>query len=114
MRRRVASIVCLVAAGLLLCASLALWVDNPTVSVAASDLGDRGPAGEVVCSIAPWDAGLNDNDQGPGGEHSGAFFDEVAADCYSSNTFRFRAGIGLGVAALVLLGGCGIRSRASS
>jgi hypothetical protein len=83
---------------------LFLWFDNPTVSASASDLGESGPAGEVVCSIAPWDAGLNDNRDGPGGEHSEAYFDEVAAECYAASTRRFNAAVGSGVLALLLLG----------
>ena len=95
--------VCLVGACLLLVVGLLLWFDNPTVDVRASDLGDSGPAGEVGCSIAPWDAGLNDNREGPGGEHSHLFSDEVAADCYAANMTRFHAAVGTGVLALLLL-----------
>jgi hypothetical protein len=87
----------------LLIVGLFLWFDNPTVNVSASDLGDSGPAGEVGCSIAPWDAGLNDNRDGPGGEHSGPYSDEVAADCYAANKTRFNAAVGSGVLALLML-----------
>ena len=96
--------VCLAGAGVLLIVGLLLWFDNPTVDVRASDLGDSGPAGEVGCSIAPWDAGLNDNREGPGGEHSHPFSDEVAADCYAANMTRFHGGVGTGVLAVLLLG----------
>ena len=92
------------AACLLLFVGLFLWFDNPTVNVSTSDLGDSGPAGEVGCSIAPWDAGLNDNRDGPGGEHAGTYSNEVAAECYSANTTRFNAAVGSGVLALLLLG----------
>ena len=91
---------------MLLLVGLFLWFDNPTVNVSASDLGDSGPAGEVGCSIAPWDAGLNDNRDGPGGEHSEAYFNEVAAECYSANTTRFNAAVGSGVLALLMLSVC--------
>lgn len=104
MQSRRISTACLLGACLLLVVGLFLWFDNPTVNVTAADLGDRGPAGEVGCSIAPWDAGLNDNRDGPGGEHSDAYVDEVAAECYSENTTRFNAAVGSGVLALLLLG----------
>lgn len=94
---------CILGAGLFLLVGLFLWFDNPTVNVSASDVGRSGPAGEVACSIAPWDAGLNDNRDGPGGEHSEAYFNEVAAECYSANTTRFNAAVGSGVLALLLL-----------
>ena len=104
MQSRRVSTTCLLGAALMLLVGLFLWFGNPTVHVSASDLGDRGPAGTVGCSIAPWDAGLNDNRDGPGGEHSGAYVDEVAAECYSANTTRFHAAVGSGVLALLLLG----------
>lgn len=91
-------------AGLFLIVGLLLWFDNPTVDVTASDLGDSAPAGEVGCGIAPWDAGLNDNREGPGGEHSGPYFDEVAADCYAANRTRFAAAVSCGVLGLLMLG----------
>ncbi len=89
----------------LLLAGVFLWYDNPTVNVSASDsdFGESGPAGEVGCSIAPYDAGLNDNRDGPGGMHSDAYFNEMAAECYSANTTRYRAAIGSGVLALFML-----------
>ncbi|KRA32347.1 MULTISPECIES: hypothetical protein [unclassified Nocardioides] len=85
--------------------AVVLWFDNPTVSISASDIDDGGSSGEASCSIAPWDAGLNDNSDGPGGEHTQAFHDEVAAACYAANTRRFNASIGCGALALLLLGG---------
>lgn len=91
------------AASLALLTGLVLWFDNPTVNVGASDITDRGPAGKVACSIAPWDAGLNGNDDGPGGDHTSAFRDEVAAACHAANTKRFRASVGSGALAVVLL-----------
>ena len=104
MRSRRATTPCLLVACLLVLVGVFLWFDNPTVDVSASDLGSRGPAGDVGCSIAPWDAGLNDNRDGPGGEHSDAYADEVAADCYSASTGRFHAALGSGVLALLVLG----------
>lgn len=92
------------AAALVLLLGGFLCLDNPTVSVRASDVGDRGPAGEVDCAIAPWDAGLNDNRDGPGGEHSRPYSEEVAAACYSASTLRFRAAVGSGALALLMLG----------
>ena len=89
---------------MLVLVGLFLWFDNPTVNVSAADLGESGPSGEVDCSIAPWDAGLNDNRDGPGGEHSRTYVDEVAAECYSANTTRFNAAVGSGVLALLVLG----------
>jgi hypothetical protein len=103
MQSRRTSIACALGACLLLVLGLVLWHDNPTVNVSASDFGDSGPAGEVACSIAPWDAGLNDNLSGPGGEHPGAYIDEVAAECYAANTTRFNAAVGSGVLSLLLL-----------
>jgi hypothetical protein len=94
---------CVVGACLLLIGALLLWFDNSTVSVSAPDLGDRRSAGEVGCSIAPWDAGLNGNRDGPGGEHSHPFSDEVAADCYAANMTRFHAALATGVLALLML-----------
>lgn len=103
MRSSKTSAACLLGACVLLIAGLFLWFDNATVNVSAPDLDDSGPAGEVGCSIAPWDAGLNDNRDGPGGEHSIAHSEEVATDCYSANTTRFKAGLGTGALAFVLL-----------
>lgn len=103
MQSRRISMACFLAACLLLLVGVFLWFDNTTVSVNASDVGDSGPAGEVGCSIAPWDAGLNGNRNGPGGEHSAAYFDEVASECYSANTTRFNAAVGSGVLALLIL-----------
>lgn len=91
----------------------ALWFDNPTVSVNASDIDDSGSSGDVECSIAPWDAGLNGNDNGPGGEHLPAFHDEVATECYAANIERFRASAVSGALGLLLLVGAaaaGVRS----
>lgn len=95
---------CLVSACALLLVGVFLWFDNPTVDVGASDLGSRGPAGDVGCSIAPWDAGLNGNRDGPGGEHSDSYSDEVAAECYAASTTRFHAALGIGVLAVFVLG----------
>lgn len=95
--------VCLVGACLLLIVGLFVWFDNPTVDVSATDLGAGGPAGEVGCSIAPWDAILNHNRDGPGGEHSHPYSDEVAADCYAANMTRFDAAVGSAVLALLIL-----------
>lgn len=103
MQSRRISTVCLLGACLLVLVVLFLWFDNPTVNVNAADLGERGPSGEVDCSIAPWDAGLNDNRDGPGGEHSRTYVDEVATECYSANTTRFNAAVGSGVLALIVL-----------
>lgn len=103
MHSRPTSTVCLLGAALLLTVGLSLWFDNPTVNVSASDLGESGPAGEVGCSIAPWDAGLNDNRDGPGGEHSGPFSEEVATECYSANRTRFNAAVSSGVLAVLML-----------
>ena len=103
MQSRRISMACLLAACFLLLGALFLWFDNPTVNVSASDIGESGPAGEVGCSLAPWDAGLNDNRDGPGGEHSGTYFDAVAAECYSANTTRFNAAVGSGVLAILVM-----------
>jgi hypothetical protein len=103
MQRRRFSVVCLVGAGVLLLVGLLLGFNNPTVNVSASDVGDRGPAGEVGCSIAPWDAGLNDNRDGPGGEHSRAYSNEVATECHSASTTRFNAALGSGALAVLML-----------
>ena len=103
MRSRRASTACLLSACALLLVGVFLWFDNPTVDVSASDLDSGGPAGAVGCSIAPWDAGLNDNRDGPGGEHSDSYSDEVATECSSANTTRFDAALGSGVLAVLLL-----------
>lgn len=103
MQSRRTSRVCLLGACLLLLVGLVLWFNNPTVDVSASDVGGAGPGGEVGCSIAPWDAGLNGNRDGPGGEHSEAYFNEVAAECYAANTASFNAAVGSGVLALLML-----------
>jgi hypothetical protein len=96
--------VCLLGACLLFLVALWLAFDNLTVNISATDLGESGPAGKVDCNIAPWDAGLNHNSHGPGGEHSGPYFDEVAAECFSANKVRFDAALGSGVLALLVLG----------
>lgn len=91
-----------------------LWFDNPTVNIGASDIGESRPAGKVDCSIAGWDAGLNHNRDGPGGEHSGTYFNEVAAECYSANKTRFDAGFAIGILALLTLAaGVMIAARSS-
>jgi hypothetical protein len=95
---------CLLAGLLFLAISLFLWLDNATVDVSSTDLGPHGPAGEVGCVFAPWDAGINGNHDGPGGEHSSAYYDEVRSECADANTTRFDAGIATGVLALILLG----------
>lgn len=77
---------------------------NPTVDVSAPDLGSSQPAGAVECSIAPWDAAINNNRDGPGGEHSEAVHAEVARECHAANMLRFRAHVGTGVAAILLFG----------
>jgi hypothetical protein len=93
-----------VAAVVLLTLSIWLFIDNQTVNVNASDYDDGHPAGLVVCTIAPYDAGFLGNDDPPGGEHSSAYSDEVAADCYSVNKQRFHSGVGTGVIGVVVLG----------
>ena len=92
---------CAVAA--FLAASVLLFA-NLGVQANASDFGDSAPGGEVGCSIAPWDAGLNGNDQGPGGEHTRAYFEEVGAECYAANMTRFKSAVALGALGTVLLG----------
>lgn len=106
MRRRVTLTVLFLGAFLSLATGLVLWHDNPTVDVAASDEGIE-PAGEVPCPIAPWDAALNDNDDGPGGEHTEAFYEEVADECYAENIRRFDVAVVAGVLSfgLSLVGG---------
>jgi hypothetical protein len=105
MRSRLPALAVL-AACLLLVAAVFLWFDNPTVDVAASDGDSPGPAGEVGCSIAPWDAGLNHNSGPPGGERPADYADEVGAECYSGNLLRYRAALAAGaLAALCLVGG---------
>lgn len=114
--RRLA-LACLAVACLLLLGGVLLVLDNPAVTVSASDVEDSGPAGEVVCSIAPWDAGLNDNRDGPGGEHSPTYSREVADQCYAANMTRFDAAVASGVLALITLGAAvavAVRSRRSS
>ena len=104
MQTRRVSLLSRLGAWLLSLAGLFLLFGNLTVNVSASDLDGDGPAGEVGCSIAPYDAGFNGNDEGPGGERSKDYFDEVAADCYAANSARFNAAIGAGALALLLLG----------
>lgn len=100
--RRVAAL-CLAAACVLLAFALFMAFDNTAVDVGASDLGDKGPAGDVGCVVAPWDAVLNSNSEGPGGEHSQPYFEEVASDCYAANKTRFTTAIASGVIAFLLL-----------
>ncbi|WP_182380022.1 hypothetical protein [Nocardioides sp. WS12] len=102
MRSRRPAKACLLLACLLLLLAVTLWFDNPAVDVSASDFtGESG--GEVGCSIAPWDAGLNGNDEGPGGEHPHDYFVEVGAACYAANMTRFRVAVGAGALALAAL-----------
>ncbi len=112
MQSRPSVVLCIVAAGVLLPVAMFLWFDNPAVDVRASDVGGDEPAGKVGCSIAPWDAGLNDNRAGPGGEHSSAYSHEVAAECYSANMTRFYTATVSGVLALTtLFGGAAVSVR---
>lgn len=94
---------CLLAASIVLVASMFAWFDNPDVNVGARDLDTSGPAGQVGCSIAAWDAGLNHNRNSPGGEHSAAYSEEVATECFAADMTRFRAAIGGGVLAIALV-----------
>ncbi len=100
--RRVAAL-CLAAACVSLAFALFMAFDNTAVDVSASDLGDEGPAGVVGCVVAPWDAVLNSNSEGPGGEHSQPYFQEVASDCYAANKTRFTTAVASGVIAFLLL-----------
>lgn len=113
MGRRGKATALLTVALVLLAVALWLMLDNPTVDVAAADLDDAGQAaGRVGCSIAPWDAGLNGNDDPPGGEHAPAFSEEVATDCHAANLDRFRAAIAaavLGLGSAVAAGLLGAR-----
>ena len=77
--------------------------DNTRVDVSASDFGDQGPAGNVGCVVAPWDAVLNSNSEGPGGEHTQPYSEEVASDCYDANTTRFTTAVASVVIAFLLL-----------
>lgn len=109
MNPRRTSFACAVVAALLLVAGVLLWFSNPAVDVAATDYGFNGPAGEIGCSIAPWDAGRNGNRDTPGGEHLAPYSAEVATECYSANIRRYNAAIGSGVLAfLVLVGGVAV------
>jgi hypothetical protein len=104
MRPKLLAAASFTAVGLLLLLGLWLLLHNQTVDVSASDTDQTTPAGQVGCVIAPYDAGLFGNDDPPGGEHSRAFADEVAADCYAVNMTRFKAGVasfGLGLVLLV-------------
>jgi hypothetical protein len=96
-------VLCFAAAGLFLLVSLFSWFDNPAVDIRAADVGGDEPAGEVGCSIAPWDAGLNANREAPGGEHSSAYSREVAAECYAANMTRFDTAVVSSVLALTTL-----------
>ncbi|KRB74017.1 hypothetical protein ASE01_18655 [Nocardioides sp. Root190] len=102
MQHRVCLASLFVGAFLALAVGLLLWLDNPTVDITASDLNDEGPAGKVECTIAPWDAALNNNSDGPGGDHAEAFRDEVAEKCYAANSSRSNAAVASGVLALLL------------
>ncbi|HSU35112.1 MAG TPA: hypothetical protein VLJ88_05580 [Propionibacteriaceae bacterium] len=97
------SVACFMLACLLLVMGFFLWFDNPSVDVVATDYDLSGPAGVVGCSIAPWDAGTNGNRSGPGGEHLGPFYDEVASECYSANMTRYKAAIASGVLSPMVL-----------
>lgn len=103
-RAAAGALACLLGTCVLLVAGLFLAFNNTTVTVSAADTGvGGGGAREVGCSIAPWDAGVNDNRDRPGGEHSAAYSDEVAAKCYRANSTRYDAAVGSGVLALLLL-----------
>lgn len=101
--------VCALVGVLLLVAAPWLLYDNVSVDISASDYddisatGEMTPAGETGCSIAPYDAGFNGNDDPPGGERRKAFSDEMAVECYSANLARFRAAIACGVLGGLLL-----------
>ncbi len=88
--------------------------DNTRVDVRASDFDDQGPAGDVGCVVAPWDAVLNSNSEGPGGEHTRPYFKEVASDCYAANRTQFTtaaASVGIGFLLLVVGGVLTVRSK---
>lgn len=114
MTSRRAAALCLAAAFVSLAFALFMAFDNTAVVVSASDLGEDGPAGKVGCVVAPWDAVLNGNSVGPGGEHSRPYFQEVASECYAANKTRFTTAVAGGVIGFVLLalaGGLTVRSR---
>ncbi len=97
----------------LLMAACVLMLNNITVDILASDYDTRGPAGAVQCTIAPWDAGANHNDNEPGGEHHAAYYTEVGSKCYAANIFSFWAAIGsLGLAAAMMIAGVALGIRA--
>lgn len=86
-------------------AAAVLLLDNVRVDVKASDGTDgQAPGGEVGCTIAPWDAGVNDNDQGPGGEWPREYYEEVGEKCYAASMARYDAGRGTAALGAVLLG----------
>lgn len=96
-------VVCLMAAGVMSVIALWLLLDNQSAKVSAIDIGQEQSAGRVGCTIAPWDAGFNHNDAGPGGEHSVAYVKEVGEKCYTVNVRRFRTSIAAGLLGLVLV-----------
>jgi hypothetical protein len=98
----------------LLTVSLWLLGDNQSVNINASDRNDGQAAGTVGCTIAPYDAGFFGNDDPPGGEHSVEYSDEVATDCYSVNTQRFRTAVAAGIVGVVMLGSAISFGRARS
>lgn len=111
MRARVPALLLLLAC-VLLPASVVIAYDNPTVDVQAVDADGTGPAGSKGCSIAPWDAALNGNDDPPGGEHTAAYSREMAQKCFEANTARFRTAVGTGLlGAVAALVGAGLALR---
>jgi hypothetical protein len=104
--KQIAAVLVLVVLGLLLVLGAGLLAsDQPSVEVHAADRS-RGPDGKVQCNIAPYDAGLNDNDSGPGGsDRTFEFTSEVADKCYAANLTRFRTAVGLGALGAVLVVG---------
>jgi hypothetical protein len=102
-RRRSVVIAALLLGVSLLSTAAWLLVVNQTVSVVYTD-GGQEAARDVECSIAPYDAGFNGNNDPPGGEQSVAYAEAVASECYSANIDRFHIARVVGVLGLVALG----------
>lgn len=93
--------VLVVAAVALVCLAVVLALRNVEVRVTERDFD--GSSGVVGCVVAPWDAVVNGERGGPGGEHDVAWGQAVGAACARENERRFGAAAASAAVGAVLL-----------
>jgi hypothetical protein len=96
-RMRKATLAGLATAALLMCCSLLLATDNPTIKV---DVPPAWGYDEFDC-LAPYDTVLNDADNSRGGEPP-PNIEEISSRCEAAGQSRFQLAIGAGVTGAIV------------